>query len=203
MTAQQDGPALREVYGEPSDLVKRKVLPSLDKHCRAFIAASPFLVIASADASGAADASPRGDAPGFVAVLDERHLLIPERPGNRLLDSLTNVQANPNVGLLFLVPGMNETLRVNGTAEVTFDADLLAPLAAQGKAPLSGLLVTVQEAFLHCAKAFIRSRLWDPAAQVDRKSFPTLGKMIADQIEGLDAEATEAGIQKSYRERLY
>jgi len=196
-------PDLHAVYGAPSELVQRKVLPALDKHCRAFIAASPFLVISSANAEGAADVSPRGDAPGFVAVLDERRLLIPDRPGNRRIDTLSNVQENPNVGLLFLVPGMNETLRVNGTAEITFDQALLAPLAVQGKAPISGLLVTLREAFLHCAKALIRSRLWDPAAQIDRKSFPTLGRMVADQIEGLDAEETEARIQESYRKRLY
>jgi len=203
MTESEAAPALRGVYGEPSELVMRKVLPALDKHCRAFIAASPFLAISSADAAGAADVSPRGDAPGFVAVLDERRLLIPDRPGNRRIDTLSNVAANPNVGLLFLVPGMNETLRVNGKAVVTFDSELLAPLAVQGKTPLSGLLVTVEEAFLHCAKALIRSRLWDPATQIDRKTFPTLGKMVADQIEGLDAEAAEARIQESYRDRLY
>ena len=145
----------------------------------------------------------RGVFLGFVAVLDDKTLLIPDRLGNRRLDSLSNIQENPNVGLLFFVPGMNETLRVNGTAEITFDRDLLAPLAVRGKLPQSGLLVTVREAFLHCAKAFIRSRLWDPAAQVDRKSFPSLGQMIADHVEGTDPEEAEAHVQESYRKRLY
>lgn len=203
MTEETDSRGPRDVYGEPSDLVQRKVLPALDRHCRAFIAASPFLVISSADANGGADVSPRGDAPGFVAVLDDRRLLIPDRPGNRRIDTLSNVWENPNVGLLFLVPGMNETLRVNGKAEVTYDQTLLAPLSVQGKAPVSGLLVTLEEAFLHCAKALIRSRLWDSEAQIDRKSFPTLGRMVADQIKGLDAEETEARIQESYKTRLY
>jgi PPOX class probable FMN-dependent enzyme len=203
MDGEQASVDLRQVYGEASDLVQRKALKALDKHCRAFIAASPFLVISSADASGAADVSPRGDAPGFVAVLDERTLLIPDRPGNRRIDTLSNIQENPHVGLLFLVPGMNETLRVNGTAEVTLDAALLQPLAVRGKLPKSGILVTLHEAFLHCAKAMMRSRLWDPAAQIDRKSFPSLGQMIADQIDGVDAEAAEVGIQDAYKNRLY
>ncbi|MGF1608562.1 MAG: pyridoxamine 5'-phosphate oxidase family protein [Kiloniellales bacterium] len=194
---------LRALYGEPGDLVRRKELPALDKHCRAFIAASPFLVIATADAKGRADASPRGDGPGFVAIVDERTLLIPDRPGNKRLDSLRNILENPNVGLIFFVPGMNETLRVNGRAEVTTDRALLEPLAVNGRVPLSGILVRIEEAYLHCAKALIRSKLWDPAVQIDRKSFPTLGRMIADQIEGVDAESAEAGIQDAYVKRLY
>lgn len=195
--------ALRAAYGEPSDLARRKALDRLDRHCRALIAASPFVVIGTADAQGRQDVSPRGDPPGFVAVLDERRLLIPDRPGNKRLDSLANVLENPRVGLLFMIPGMNETLRVNGRGSIVTDPGLLEPLAVQGKAPPSALLVEVEEAFLHCAKAFLRSKLWDPEAQVDRKDFPTLGRMIADQIADVDAEATDERIDQAYRERLY
>jgi hypothetical protein len=194
---------LRALYGEPGDLVRRKELPTLDGHCRAFIAASPFLVIATADAKGRADASPRGDGPGFVAIVDERTLLIPDRPGNKRLDSLRNVLENPNVGLIFFVPGMNETLRVNGRAELITDRALLEPLAVGGKVPLSGIVVRIEEAYLHCAKALIRSKLWDPAVQIDRKIFPTLGQMIADQIDGIDADAADADIEDAYTKRLY
>ena len=194
---------LRARYGEPSDLVKRKGLTRLDVHCRNFIAASPFLVIASAGADGACDASPRGDAPGFVAVLDDTTLLVPDRPGNKRLDTLRNLLDNPQVGLIFFVPGMNETLRVNGRARIVTDDARLAPLSVKGKQPITGLVVEVEEAFLHCAKALIRSRLWDPEIQIDRKSFPTLGKMIADQIDGVDETHAQTLIEESIRKRLY
>lgn len=194
---------LRSLYGEPSDLVKRKAIAKLDKHCRAFIAASPFLVVASAGADGSADASPRGDGPGFVAVLDDATLLIPDRPGNKRIDTMENILENPHVGLIFFVPGMNETLRVNGWAEITTEQALLEPLAVNRKVPQAGILVRVEEAYLHCAKALIRSKLWDPETQIDRKTFPTLGQMIADQIEGVDAETVEERIQESYARRLY
>lgn len=194
---------LRALYGEPSDLVKRKGLSRLDVHCRNFIAASPFLVIATSDADGACDASPRGDAPGFVAVLDDTTLLIPDRPGNKRLDTLGNLLDNPQVGLIFFVPGMNETLRVNGRVRIVTDDARLEPLSVKGKQPITGLLVEVEEAFLHCAKALIRSRLWDPDIQIDRKSFPTLGKMIADQIDGVDEDHAQKLVEESYRKRLY
>ncbi len=195
--------ALRALYGEPGELARRKVLSRLDRHCRAFVAASPFLVIGSADADGRADVSPRGDAPGFVAVLDDRRLLIPDRPGNNRLDTMGNIEANPNVGLIFFVPGVDETLRVNGKARITTDAALLEPLAVHGRAPKAGILVEVEQAFLHCAKALIRSKLWDPETRIERRSFPSLGRMIADQIAGVDADQAEARVQESYRERLY
>ena len=198
-----DARKLRKHYGAPSDLVQRKALPKLDAHCRRFIEASPFLVIGSAAADGQGDVSPRGDAPGFVRILDDNTLLIPERPGNKRIDTLSNIAENPEVALIFFVPGMNETLRVNGRARVTLDQALLSPSAVQNKLPLSGILVEVKEAFLHCAKALIRSKLWDPATQIDRKSFPTLGRMVADQIAGVDAEEADARIEESYKERLY
>ncbi len=199
----EDAERLRGHYGEPSDLVRRKALTRLDRHCRALIAASPFVVLATADDEGRLDASPRGDAPGFVAVLDERTLLLPDRPGNRRVDSFSNVLANPRAGLLFMVPGVNETLRVNGRARVTTDATVLEPHSVNGRAPVAGLLIDVEEAFLHCAKALVRSKLWDPARHVDRARFPPLGHMVAEQIGGLDPDEAERGVQESLRERLY
>ena len=199
----RDPETLRAHLGEPSDLVRRKKLPQLDAHCRRFIALSPFLVLSTADAEGACDASPRGDAPGFVSVLDDGRLLLPERRGNKLADSLLNILENPRVGLLFLIPGVDETLRVNGRASLTREAALLAPLAVKDKAPELGILVEVEEAYLHCGKALIRAHLWDPASRIERDRLPSLGQMIADQVSGYDSEETEAYVQESYRERLY
>jgi PPOX class probable FMN-dependent enzyme len=193
---------VRALYGEPSDLVRKKVLDRLDKHCQHFIRLSPFVVIASCDETGA-DATPRGDAPGFVAILGDRKLLIPDRRGNNRIDTLLNVARNPQIGLLFMVPGINETLRVNGTGRITSDPALLEPMAAQGKVPTSALEVDVQEAFFHCGKAMIRSRLWEADAKVDRKIFPSLGRIVADQIAGIDAEAAEKNLEEAYRSRLY
>jgi hypothetical protein len=194
---------LHAFYGEPSERARKKQMARLDVHCRAIIAHSPFCVVSSAGADGRADASPRGDAPGFVAVLDEHTLLIPDRPGNNRVDSFGNIMENPHVGLLFLVPGMNEMLRVNGTARIVTDDPRLAPLSAQGKAPRSGLLVEVEEVYLHCGKALIRANLWDPATRIDRSSLPSLGKMLADQIGGMDVEQTERSLEENYRTRLY
>jgi PPOX class probable FMN-dependent enzyme len=160
-------------------------------------------VIGSADGQGTADVSPRGDHPGFVQVLDDRTLVIPDRPGNRRVDTLTNLLASPKVGLLFFIPGMKETLRVNGTARITTDPAVLEPLSFQGKLPVSALVVRVEEAFLHCAKALLRARLWDPATQIDRSLFPPLGRMIADQIDGQEAEEAELLVQESIDKQLY
>ncbi|MDE0416407.1 MAG: pyridoxamine 5'-phosphate oxidase family protein [bacterium] len=195
---------LREVYAPPADRASLKVLDRLDVHCRNFIALSPFYVIASARADGRADASPRGDPTGSLAhVLDEKTLLLPDRPGNRQVDTLMNLVERPYVGLVFFVPGLNETLRINGRAEISTNPELLEPLAIKGKPPLSVLKVTVEEAFLHCAKALIRSRLWEPDARVERSRFPTYGKVLADQIAGADAAEIDAGEEKSARTELY
>ncbi|MFN4088997.1 MAG: pyridoxamine 5'-phosphate oxidase family protein [Alphaproteobacteria bacterium] len=193
---------LRDIYGSPSDKAVRKQLSRLDGHCRNFIGLSPFLVLGTSGADGA-DCSPRGDAPGFVAVLDERTLLIPDRLGNNRIDSLTNVTVNPSVALIFFVPGINETLRVNGKASVTVDPGLLAPLAVQDRVPRSGLLITVEQAFFHCAKALIRSRLWDPDTRIERRSFPSLGRILADQIADCDAAEADAVIDEAYKSKLY
>jgi PPOX class probable FMN-dependent enzyme len=195
--------ALRNLYGAVSPLAQRKVLPRLDHHCQAFIRLSPFLLLASADDAGRVDASPRGDAPGFVAILDDRSLLLPDRPGNNRVDSFGNILSNPGVGLLFLVPGVDETLRVNGTARVVSDADLLSGLSVHGKVPKAGLLITVQEAFFHCGKALKRSRLWSPDQQIERATFPSLGRIIADQTGQFSADEADALIENSYRVKLY
>ncbi len=196
-------PELREAYRPPADRAHQKVLDRIDEHSRRFIELSPLCIISSIGADGLADTSPRGDPPGFVAVLNERTLMIPDRPGNRQVDTLQNVLVNPAVGLLFLVPGMNETLRVSGTAEIVTDAEALAPMSIKNRPPLSGLQVTVEEAFLHCGRSLIRSRLWDPAAQIDRSGYPTYGQVLADQIRGADAGEIDESEDEANRERLY
>ncbi len=195
--------ALRALYGEPSELVQQKRLDRLDRHCRAFIAHSPFVVIASADAAGRADASPRGGDPGFVSVADDRTVVIPDWPGNRLIDTLENIVANPRVGLLFLVPGINETLRLNGGATISTDAALLESLAVGGKRPRSALVVEVEEAFLHCSKSLLRAALWHPESQIPRDRFPSLGQMLADQIAEIGAADAEDLVQASIAKGLY
>ncbi|MCC6627194.1 MAG: pyridoxamine 5'-phosphate oxidase family protein [Chloroflexi bacterium] len=199
----EDG--IRALLGTPSELVIKKQLPALDAHCRAFIALAPFVAVATTDANGGADVSPRGDAPGFVRVLDERRLVIPERPGNRRADTLRNVVQTGAVGLLFLIPGFEETLRVNGRAWLTRDPDLLASLAARGKPPLVAIGVQVDEAFLHCAKAFKRSRLWEATTWPARATLPSLACMLFDQARPPDqtVEDLERQVAESYATRLY
>ena len=195
---------LRQVYRPPAARAGLKVLDHLDVHCRKFIALSPFYVISSARADGRADASPRGDPPGSLAhVLDDKTLLLPDRPGNRQVDTLMNLIERPYVGLVFFVPGLTETLRVNGRAEMSTEAELLQPLAIKHRLPICVLKVTVEEAFLHCAKALIRARLWEPDAQVERSCFPTYGRVLADQIAGADAAEIDAGEEESARTELY
>ncbi len=194
---------LREVYCPPTPRAAQKVLVRLDVHCRNFIALSPFCILSTSNADGQPDASPRGDPPGFVQVLDDKTLLLPDRPGNNQVDSLQNIVANPGVGLLFLVPGMNETLRVKGRAEIVTNAELLMPTAVGHRTPLSGLKVVVEAAFLHCGRALIRSRLWDPEVQIDRLSYPTYGQVLADQIAGADAGQIDTDEDKANRQRLY
>jgi uncharacterized protein len=198
-----DAERLREIYGAPSERAVRKELRRLDRHCRAFIARSPFLVVASTDAAGRCDASPKGDMPGFVAVIDDRTLLIPDRLGNNRIDTLGNLVARPGIGLIFFVPGINETLRVNGRARVTNDPTLLEPLAVNGKVPRSGIVVAVEEVYFHCGKALIRSDLWNPQKQARRGDFPSLGHILAEQIGGIDPDEADRQTAESYRSRLY
>lgn len=193
---------LRALYGEARERSRRKVLPALDAHCRRFVELSPLVMMGSFGADGRADVTPRGDAPGFVAVADETTLLIPDRPGNNRLDTLTNLLANPAIGLLFLVPGVDETLRINGTAEIRDDAELRARFAVDGREPVTVLRVAVQEAYLHCAKAFMRSHAWDPAHLLPRDRLPSMGEMLRDQL-GLATAETQAEMLQRYRQTLY
>ncbi len=193
---------LRAQAGPVAPLVAAKVLHTLDVHATRFIALSPFVVIASSGPGGA-DASPRGDAPGFVRVLGPATLLIPDRPGNRRLDSYLNLIDNPQIGLLFLVPGIDETLRVNGAAQITTDAGLLAPCAINGRVPLRGLVVRIGEVFFHCGKALIRSALWNADRHVPRTDFPSLGRIVADQTGIVDADTADRNLAESYTHRLY
>ena len=195
---------LRSRYGEPSENSVRKSLDRLDRHCRRFIELSPFVVLATSGADGRADCSPRGDPPGFVAVLDERTVLLPDRRGNNRTDSLRNILENPHVGLLFMIPGANETLRLNGRARLTADPERLEPLAVNGRAPRSGLLIEVEEVFLQCTKALVRSRLWADESRVDRKTaLPSFGQMLADHTGRSDGEAIDRRIRETLPETLY
>jgi PPOX class probable FMN-dependent enzyme len=180
-----------------------KSLRKLDHHFRKFIALSPFLCLVTTGEEGA-DVTPRGDQPGFVRVLDDVTLAIPDWPGNNRLDSLTNVIFNPEVGILFLIPGVNETLRVNGRAQITTHPEVLRLWEWHGKRPKSALLITVSEAFLHCGKALIRSRLWQDDYKIDRAELPSYGQMLKDQIEICDsAEEIQASVLEGYKNRLY
>lgn len=198
-----DAADLADHYGAVSWRAERKVLDHVDRHMAAFIALSPFLVMATADAAGHADASPKGDEPGFVTVHDARTLLVPDRLGNNRTDSYRNILESGRVGLLFFVPGVAETLRVNGRAEISTDPAWRRRLAARGRDAVAVLVVQVEEAYLHCAKALIRSRLWEAEAQVERTVLPSMGRMLADQIGGLDPEESERMSEQSIRERLW
>jgi PPOX class probable FMN-dependent enzyme len=197
---------LRARFKAPSELALRKQLDHLDHNCRRFIELSPFLCLATAGRGGI-DNSPRGDVPGFVEVLDERTLLIPDRPGNNRLDSLANITHHPQVGLLFFIPGVTEMLRVNGRARLVTRPAVLELFAVNNRAPAVVILVETQEVFLHCSKALIRSRLWQEDAKVDRKVLPSLGRMIAEVIDREPAAATvaeyDARIAKGNKETLY
>ena len=194
---------LRALIGEPAPLTCAKVSDRLNEMTRRFVERSPFVCLATSDAAGACDLSPRGDPAGFVRILDERTLLIPERPGNRLADSLRNIVANPQVGLLFIVPGVTDTFRVNGRATITTDASLLADSAIEGKVPRLGVLVDIDEAYTQCSKAFLRSQLWDPQRFVDPASMPTSGQVHrAIQGERFDADAYDRERAERYRQRV-
>jgi PPOX class probable FMN-dependent enzyme len=187
--------------GEPLETSRAKQLAALDPHCQRFIARSPFLLLGTADASGRCDVSPKGDTPGFALVLDEHTLVIPDRPGNRRVDSLANIVRNPQVGLLFVIPGVEETLRVNGRASLVRDPELLERLAFNGKRPLLAIVVRVEEAFLHCARSFKRAHLWEPQTWLARSELPTLAQMIMDQTrtQSCTLEELEQRIDHSYR----
>ena len=195
---------LRQGYGETHDVARRKELRTLDRHARTFIANCPFVLIGSSDGEGNGDVTPKGDKPGFVAVLDDTTLAIPDRPGNNRLDTLENVIRNPAVGLLFLIPGMNETLRINGTAKITFDETLRGQLAVNGKNPLSVMVVKIGAVYMHCAKAFLRSGLWSPEGWQPRDAMPTLGEILKDQLSlPVTAEESDRRLDESYSRSMW
>jgi uncharacterized protein len=198
-----DVEALAKLYGTPSGAAVEKEIDYLHPHYQRLIAASPFFVFATGGRDGI-DASPRGDAPGFVMVEDEKTLLIPDRRGNNRVDSLRNIIANPRVALLFLIPGIGETLRVNGRAEISIDPALLARFSVESKLPRSVIVVRVDTVFFQCARAIFRSRLWDPARQIERSSLPSLGTIVSDVSNGrLDGKKYDEGLYERLQGALY
>lgn len=194
---------LRQIYGEPKEATLKKILPVLDKHCINFIAHSPYIILSTSNKSRKADASPKGDNPGFVQVIDKSTMLIPDRVGNNIADSLVNILENPEIGILFLIPGIRETLRINGTCEITSDTGILSTFAVNGKLPRSVMKVSVSEAYLHCGKSIIRSDLWGDTHKIEQKNFPTLGTMLADQIADVDGKTSDQYLEQSYKHKLY
>ena len=195
--------ALHAHYGEVSPLAAKKEIEHLDRHARDFIARSPFLVMSTADADGWPDASPKGDAPGFVAVEDERHLLLPDRIGNNRVDGFRNLMTNPKIGLIFFVPGVDHTLRVNGKGRLLTDPSICARVSVNGKPARAVLRIAAEQVFFHCGKALIRSRLWTSDSWQPTTGLATLGEALADQIGGISSSDADAKIQESNRTRLY
>jgi PPOX class probable FMN-dependent enzyme len=202
LTTEQD---LRAIMGVPGARSLLKEQKSLDEHTRAFIAQSPFLLLATSDANGRCDVSPKGDAPGFVQILDDHRLVIPERPGNKRLDGMLNMLANAHIGLIFLIPGRDETLRVNGKARITRDPGLLNRCVAQGKVPLVAIGVEIEQCFLHCPKAFIRSHLWQHEAWPASDALPSMACVLFDQIKPSDATLRdyERAVEEGNTKGLY
>jgi PPOX class probable FMN-dependent enzyme len=198
-----DETQLREVLGgEPAPLIREKIADRLNPLTRQFVERSPFVVVASGRPDGGLDVSPRGDPAGFVRILDERTLLLPDRPGNKLADTLTNLLADDRIALLFLVPGVNDTFRVNGRARIVDDAELLAESEVEGKVPQLGILVEVEEAYTQCPKAFLRSQLWNPERHIERSDLPSQGEILrAIADPELDVEEYDEARNERYRRR--
>jgi hypothetical protein len=199
---------LRAIFGAPGERALLKERPRLDVHSRAFIASAPFVLLATANAAGRCDVSPKGDAPGFVLVLDDTHLVIPDRLGNNRIDGLSNIIENPHVGMIFLIPGREDTLRVNGRARVIRDGEILARLEVQGKRPKVAIGVEVEECFLHCAKAFKRSGLWERERWPDVAGLPSMARVLWEQIDAkpagqCSAEEYERDMEDRLRKGLY
>jgi len=194
---------LREALGgEPAPLIREKIADRLNPLTRQFVERSPFVVVASGRPDGGLDVSPRGDPAGFVRILDERTLLLPDRPGNKLADTLTNLLEDDRIALLFLIPGVNDTFRVNGRARIVDDAELLAASEVEGKVPQLGILVEVEEAYTQCPKAFLRSDLWNPERHIDRSELPSQGEILrAIADPELDVEEYEEARNGRYRRR--
>jgi uncharacterized protein len=198
----QNEAELREILGYAGQAAQNKVIPAIDEICRAFIEKSPFVLLGSMDAHGNMDVSPKGDPAGFVQVMDSETLLIPDRPGNRRGDTLTNILQNPNIGLLFLVPGRSDTLRVNGTAQIVRDAEVRERFIMQGKVPMFVIAVTVKEAFFHCTKCVVRSGLWSSEQQHDE--LVSLGAAIIKHAQlDISVEAIDAMLVEDEQTGLY
>lgn len=198
--------ALRDHYRHPAPLVLKKSMASLDRHARAYIATSPFVLVATTGADGTVDVTPRGGPPGFVHALDEHRLLLGDLPGNNRLDSLRNITETSAVGLLFLIPGVDETVRVNGSACVTVDPELLEVAAIDGKRPKTAIGVRAEEVFFHCAKAFRRSSLWSPEGWPGTEGLASLGCVLVDQLEELrevPPEAIDADLEAGYAATMW
>ncbi|WP_078543358.1 pyridoxamine 5'-phosphate oxidase family protein [Litchfieldia alkalitelluris] len=193
------------IGGTPSKIASNKVITTLDKHCKNFIKMSPFLLMSTSHRNGTCDVSPRGDQPGFVYIVDEKHIIIPDRPGNKRMDSMRNILTNPYVGLLFLIPGVEETLRINGKAYIIKDQEYLRKMTVNGHIPTLGIGVEIEECFIHCAKAFKRSDLWNPASWPNKEKRPSVHKMIADHVKlpGLTERDVMIALDESYKKRLY
>jgi uncharacterized protein len=199
-----DTSTLKQIIGAPKPAIANKEMHALDRHIRHFISLCPFLCISTADADGNQDVSPRGDPPGFVRILDDRTVLIPDRKGNRRVDTMRNILENPNVGLILMLPGVEEIVRINGKAIITEDPTLLADCAVNDSAPALGIVVKIDDVFFHCAKAVIRSKLWDPDTPIKRSEFPTYGEIVRDQREpDADVDTINADLQNDYQTRLY
>jgi PPOX class probable FMN-dependent enzyme len=197
-----DETRLRAVLGEPAELVKKKIADRLNPLTRQFVERSPFVVVATGRPEGGLEVSPRGDPAGFVRILDERTLLLPDRPGNKLADTLTNLLEDDRIALLFLIPGVNDTFRVNGRARIVDDAELLAESTVEGKAPKLGILVQVDEAYTQCPKALLRSDLWNPDRHVDRSELPRSGEILRAVADPeLDVEEYEDARDQRYGRR--
>jgi PPOX class probable FMN-dependent enzyme len=200
-----DESSLEAFLGEPTDTVRAKIADRLTEATRTFVERSPFLCLATSAPDGTCDVSPRGDPSGFVRILDERTLLLPERPGNRLADSLRNVLRNPHVAMLFILPGVSDTFRINGRASIVTDPELLAPCAVEGKTPKLGLLIEIEQAYTHCPKAFLRASLWDSERYVRREELPSSGEIMRSLHPEFDAASydTERAERYARREGFY
>lgn len=197
-----NGEELRVLIGTPAETVTAKITDRLNPLTSQYVERSPLVVLGTSGPDGTQDVSPRGDPPGFVRILDERTLLVPERPGNRIADTLRNILVNPRVAMWFVVPGVTETFRVNGRATLTTDGSLLAPAAVEGKVPKLGIIVDVEEAYTQCSKALLRASLWDPGRFVDPAAMPTNGQIHrAIRGDDFDADAYDAERAERYRRR--
>jgi len=194
---------LRRVYAAPHEMALRKELDHIDRHSREFIERAPLVVVSTADADGWPDASPRGDAPGFVTVIDDKRLHLPDRPGNNRLDSFQNLLSNARIALLFMVPGRLETLRVNGTARLMTDPELINQHAVNGKPARAVVEIVAKSVYFQCGKALVRSALWQPEKWPSLAGLASFAEALADQIKGLDTAASERRLERAYRDSLY